>query len=135
MFILVIMCSAVFPWLLGLLRSFRMRSVISYLAEDDGKEEHEVSGGWIARPGLRPDTVKIDKLGWVVKRWTARTAQYYLGLFGICARLAFAFFYGIFVGSIISAAATLPAIVRVANPGEPFSLLPEEEGILQGDCE
>ena len=127
MFILVIISSAMFPWVLGLLKSFRLRRVISYMAQDDGKVEHEVDGGWVLEQGLRPGTVVGRKIGWTELRWTADTYKFHLGFLGMCAKIVLALFYGLFVGSIISIAATLPAIVRVANPGESFSILPAEE--------
>ena len=127
MFILIAMCAAVFPWALGLLKSFRIRHVMSYLAADDGVEEVDITIGYKVRPGLFSDTAVVTPIGWKERRWTPQTYKYHLGLFGMCARLVFALFYGIFVGSFISIFATLPAIVRVANPGEEFVFLPERE--------
>ncbi len=127
MFIPVMICSAIIPWMLGLLRSFRLRRVISYMAQDDGTVTERVSFGKRIRPGLFSNEFIVDDIGWTQKRWTGQTYMYHLGALGMCARLTFALLYGMFVGSIISIAATLPAIVRVANPGESFSLLPEEE--------
>ena len=127
MFILVIISSAMFPWLLGLLKSFRLRHVIRYMAQDDGKETVERNFGTIIRQGLRPDTWVVQDIGWNESIWTPATYKYHLGFLGMCAKIVFALFYGLFVGSIISIAATLPAIVRVANPGESFRVLPAEE--------
>lgn len=124
MFIPVMICSAIIPWMLGLLRSFRLRRVISYMAQDDGKETVDRTFGYRVTPGYFSNTATVTRIGWTEKRWTADTYKYHLGALGMCARLTFALLYGMFVGSIISIAATLPAIVRVANPGDSFSLLP-----------
>lgn len=118
MFILIAMCAAFVPWLLGLLKSFRIRQVMGYLAADDGSETVRRSFGKRIRPGLFSNEIIVDDIGWDEKRWTAETYKYHLGLFGMSARLLIALVYGMFVGSIISIIATLPAIVRVANPGE-----------------
>lgn len=126
MFITIAICAAGIPWLLGLLKSFRIRCVISYLAADDGSVTKRRSFGKRIRPGLFSDELIVDDIGWDEKQWTPETVKYHLGLFGMSARLLFALVYGMFVGSIISTVATLPAIVRVANPGEPFRLMKSE---------
>lgn len=127
MFITIAMCAAGIPWLLGLLKSFRIRRVISYLAADDGVEEEDMTFGYKVTPGLFSNSAIVRRIGWTEKRWTVQTYKYHLGLFGMSARLLFALVYGMFVGSIISTVATLPAIVRVANPGEPFRLMKSED--------
>lgn len=127
MVIIIGMFSAFFPWLLGLLKSFRIRQVISYMAADDGVETVERNFGAVVSRGPFSDTAIVRPIGWTERRWTAQTYKYHLGLFGMFARLLFAFVYGLCVGSIISIVATLPSIVRVANPGENFVLLPRED--------
>ena len=123
----VSICAAGIPWLLGLLKSFRIRRVISYLAADDGVEEEDRTIGYKVTPGLFSNSAIVRRIGWKEKRWTVQTYKYHLGMFGMAARLLFALVYGMFVGSIISTVATLPAIVRVANPGEPFRLMKSED--------
>lgn len=133
MFITIAMCAAGIPWLLGLLKSFRIRQVINYLAADDGVEEVDRTFGYKVTPGLFSNSATVSRIGWTEKRWTAQTYKYHIGLFGMSARLLFALVYGMFVGSIISIVATLPAIVRVANPGEPFRLMGNEDYTEVGD--
>ena len=133
MFITIAICAAGIPWLLGLLKSFRIRRVISYLAADDGVEEEDRTIGYKVTPGLFSNSAIVRRIGWKEKRWTVQTYKYHLGMFGMSARLLFALVYVIFVGSFISIFSTLLAIVRVANPGEPFRLMGIEDYTEVGD--
>ncbi len=130
MLVVILVFSGAIPWLLGLLKSFRLGSMIHYLAEDDGTVEEDVDFGWVAEPGLLSNTVRVRRLGWTERKWTARSYAYYLGLFVMSSRMVLVLVWGISAGIVLAAAATVPAIVRAVNPDVPYTRLRERENAL-----
>ncbi len=119
-YIEILVFSSALMWISGLFKSFRLRNALYKITDDDGIEEVERVFGYVAKPGVFSNTVNVRRIGWTEKRWTAQTYNYYFGLIGLSARLAFALCYGITVGFVLAGIGTIASIVRTANSWAPF---------------